>query len=156
PIIFITASYRDDRYVRDGYAAGAADYITKPFDPDVVRARVHAFADLFKQRERLRLAQVGRALDELAALLERERSARHDGELANAEKAEFVALLPHELRTPLTAILGWVKVARTTSPTPEVDNALETIEKNALAQKRLIDDLLEMSRIRTGKLRIEV
>ena len=51
PIVFLTAIHREDQYARQGYATGAADYITKPFDPDVLRARVRAFADLFRQRE---------------------------------------------------------------------------------------------------------
>ena len=59
PIIFLTAIHNDELYARRGYASGAADYITKPFDPDVLRARVRAFVDLFQQRERLRVAQVG-------------------------------------------------------------------------------------------------
>ena len=59
PIIFLTAIHRDETFVKQGYATGAADYITKPFDPDIVRARVKAFVDLFEQRETIRRAQVG-------------------------------------------------------------------------------------------------
>ncbi|HVZ32661.1 MAG TPA: response regulator, partial [Polyangiaceae bacterium] len=58
PIIFLTALHRDEAYVRRGYAIGAADYVTKPFDAEVLRARVKAFVDLFQQREAVRQAQV--------------------------------------------------------------------------------------------------
>ena len=58
PIIFLTALHRDESYMRRGYAVGAADYITKPFDADVLRARVKAFVDLFQQREAVRRTQV--------------------------------------------------------------------------------------------------
>ena len=58
PIVFVTAIYRDEEYIRRGYMAGAADYITKPFDADVVRARVKAFVELFEQREKIRQAEV--------------------------------------------------------------------------------------------------
>ena len=58
PIIFLTAIHRDEGYARKGYASGAADYITKPYDPDILRARVKAFADLFRQREELRARDV--------------------------------------------------------------------------------------------------
>jgi signal transduction histidine kinase/DNA-binding response OmpR family regulator len=58
PIIFLTAIHRDDTFARRGYSIGGADYITKPFDPDILRARVRAFVDLFNQRETLRAAQV--------------------------------------------------------------------------------------------------
>jgi CheY-like chemotaxis protein len=59
PILFLTAIHRDERYRRKGYETGAADYITKPFDADILRARVKAFVDLFGQREEVRRAQVG-------------------------------------------------------------------------------------------------
>ncbi len=58
PVVFVTAIYRDEQYVKRGYATGAADYITKPYDPDVIRARVKAFVDLYEQREKVRRGQV--------------------------------------------------------------------------------------------------
>jgi signal transduction histidine kinase/DNA-binding response OmpR family regulator len=58
PVVFVTAIYRDEQYVKRGYASGAADYITKPYDPDVIRARVKAFVDLYEQREKVRRGQV--------------------------------------------------------------------------------------------------
>ena len=87
---------------------------------------------------------------ERTAALERERD-------ANRLKDEFLATLSHELRTPLNAVLGWTRVlraARVEPPTQE--RALESIERNARAQARLIEDLLEISRIVTGKLRLQV
>ena len=71
PIIFLTAIYRDEGYARRGYATGAADYMTKPFDADVLRARVKAFVDLFKQRERLRRREVGERTRERDAAMAR-------------------------------------------------------------------------------------
>jgi len=163
PIIFLTAIHRDEQYVRKGYASGAADYITKPLDPEVLRARVKAFVDLFQQRERLRLAEVGErtrerddALQQLAALLASERAARREAEIANSAKDEFLATVSHELRTPLSAILGWAVIARRHAPPPEVDRALGTIERNARAQMRIIEDVLDVGRIISGKLRLEI
>jgi signal transduction histidine kinase len=163
PIIFLTAVHLDETYVRKGYASGAADYITKPFDPEVLRARVKAFVDLFQQRERLRRVQVGertrerdQALEKLAALLNSERAARRDAEIANRAKDEFLATVSHELRTPLSAILGWAVIARQSATSPDVERALTTIERNARAQMRIIEDVLDMGRIVSGKLQLEM
>ena len=72
-------------------------------------------------------------------------------------KDEFLATLSHELRTPLNAILGWTRLLRGKAlPEASIDGALEKVERNALMQARLVDDLLEVSRITTGKLRIDV
>ncbi len=84
------------------------------------------------------------------AALERERD-------ANRLKDEFLATLSHELRTPLNAVLGWARVLRATRADEETQTrGLESIERNARAQARLIEDLLEISRIVTGKLRLQV
>jgi signal transduction histidine kinase len=96
------------------------------------------------------------AEQERARLLVLEQAARKQAEEANRMKDEFLATLSHELRTPLNAILGWVQVLRT----GKLDEAaaarsLETIERNARAQAQLIADLLDVSRIITGKLRLE-
>jgi signal transduction histidine kinase len=163
PIIFLTAIHRDEEYARKGYASGAADYITKPFDADVVRARVRAFVDLFHQRERLRVQEVGErtrerdeALEKLAALLASEREARREAESANRAKDEFLATVSHELRTPLGAILGWTVIAQRQSPSPDVARALSIIERNARAQMRIVEDVLDVGRVAGGKMRLEV
>jgi signal transduction histidine kinase/ActR/RegA family two-component response regulator len=89
-------------------------------------------------------------------LLESERSARVQAEAANRMKDEFLATVSHELRTPLTAILGWANLARSNEMGAEgTQRALETIERNAKAQAQLVEDLLDMSRIISGKLRLD-
>lgn len=89
--------------------------------------------------------------------LESERAARAEAERASRMKDEFLATLSHELRTPLNAILGWTHLLA--QPDQEEDDlkiGLDTIERNARAQARIIDDLLDMSRIISGKVRLEV
>ena len=96
-----------------------------------------------------------RAQEEREKLLERERVAREAAEAANRSKDDFLATLSHELRTPLQAMLGWLWVLRN-GPLDESSsaNALMTIERNARSQAQLIEDLLDISRIITGKLRL--
>ena len=87
-------------------------------------------------------------------LLEEERSGRLEAEKASRLREEFLATLSHELRTPLHAILGWVNLLRMGALTSEEElhNAYKVLERNARAQARLIDDLLDLSRIATGRL----
>ncbi len=97
------------------------------------------------------------AEEERSQLLAREREARRHAEQADRLKDEFLATLSHELRTPLTAIFGWASLLRSDDvPVEEVAHALEIIERNARAQARLVDELLDVSRIITGNLRVDV
>jgi len=93
-----------------------------------------------------------------AALLLREQEARAQLEAANRSKDEFLATVSHELRTPLNAILGWTRMLRTGAVEggENLQRALETIERNARAQSQLVEDILDVSRIIAGKLRVQV
>jgi PAS domain S-box-containing protein len=98
-----------------------------------------------------------RAEQEREQLLEREQALRTKAEEANRLKDEFLATLSHELRTPLTAMIGWTRMLRLKElDEPTAEHALETVERNAKAQAQLIEDLLDVSRIITGNLRLDV
>ena len=98
-----------------------------------------------------------RLTDERAALLANERAARAEVERASRMKDEFLATLSHELRTPLNAVVGWSQILRRGTQTEaDLREGLATIERNALAQARIIEDLLDMSRIINGKVRLDV
>ncbi|MBW4555050.1 MAG: PAS domain S-box protein [Trichormus sp. ATA11-4-KO1] len=97
------------------------------------------------------------AEQECDRLLQRERSARQEAEVANRIKDQFLAILSHELRTPLNPILGWAKLLRCRKFDEKTANqALETIERNAKLQTQLIEDLLDVSRILQGKLSLNI
>lgn len=99
--------------------------------------------------------RVALAIDN-ARLFAEEREARQEAEAANRAKDEFLTTLSHELRTPLTPVIGWVHMVRTGMlPPDEIDHGLSVIEKNAHALKRLINDLLDMTAILSGKMRME-
>lgn len=98
-----------------------------------------------------------RAQDEREHLLSLEREARREAEEASRLKDEFLATLSHELRTPLTAILGWAHMLGHGKPDEAAfKHALGVIERNARAQAQLVEDLLDVSRVITGKLKLEV
>jgi PAS domain S-box-containing protein len=90
-------------------------------------------------------------------LLESEREARFEAERANRLKDEFLATVSHELRTPLTAVLGWANILRVGKLQGEdLKQAIDTIERNARVQAQIIEDLLDMSRIISGKVGLDV
>lgn len=98
------------------------------------------------------------AEEERTRLLHEAQAARQEAEAANQTKDRFLATLSHELRTPLNAILGWTSVLATSEVPldPEVTQGLEVIERNARAQVQLVDDLLDMNRIVSGKVKLEI
>ena len=122
---------------------GAAALISRRFD------------ERRRQLER-EVAERRRAEGYREALLVSERAARAEAERATRLKDEFVATLSHELRTPLNAIVGWAGILRTDHRAASVSQGLEVIERNAKAQAQMIEDLLDMSRIVSGKLRIDL
>ncbi|WP_437639290.1 hybrid sensor histidine kinase/response regulator [Sorangium sp. So ce854] len=118
-------------------------------DPDgSIAGVVSSFFDVTAQR---------RAEAERRALLAAAQAARREAETASHLKDEFLATMSHELRTPLTAVLGWIRMLRTGKLADDRrERALETVERNAQAQAQLVDDLLDISRIMAGKLRLDV
>lgn len=141
---------------------GAQDYLTKPFSVAELRQRVRNLVAMKRARELLQneLASRSQNLEKLAAevaLRKREAEAAHaEANAANRAKDHFLATVSHELRTPLTAVLGWVRLLQTGSVDESaMARALETIERNAKIQAQLIDEILDVSRIITGKLRLD-
>jgi signal transduction histidine kinase len=141
---------------------GAYDYLVKPCDIDVMKHTIrrgveHRKLMLAEQKARADLEQLNLDLEQ--RIIERTAElTRLNAELAEANRAKdvFLATLSHELRTPLTPVVGWIKLLRSGNlDTKSVSQALDAIERNAWLQARLIDDLLDTSRIATGKLQFE-
>jgi PAS domain S-box-containing protein len=276
PIIFLTAIHKDPRNIFRGYEEGAVDYLLKPFEPQILRAKVQVFVDLWRMGELLRRQQAmlraqelvevekrselrfhaltdsmpqcvwaarsdgevyycnrvwreyagedtgitffegvpeedfvevreqyraavrkgepfereqqlrrhdgsylwhllrmvperdglqritgwictATDIDENRRLLASEKEARSQAEIANRTKDEFLATVSHELRTPLNAILGWTRMLRSGAvESKSMPRVLETIERNARAQTQLVEDILDVSRIIAGKMRVDI
>ena len=88
-------------------------------------------------------------------VLEREQAARAQAERHSRTKDDFIAVLSHELRTPLNAIVGWVHILKRRGTTPEGVKGLDAIERNVKTQARIISDILDVSRINSGKLQLD-
>jgi PAS domain S-box-containing protein len=114
-----------------------------------------AFAEDFARRAAMAIENA-LALRDAEVARAREQALRSAAELANRAKDEFLATVSHELRTPLNAILGWTVLLRRRNPSSDVDRGLATIERNARQQTKLIEDVLDVSRIISGKLVLNV
>ena len=147
PVILLSRDAAEDAVI-EGLLAGADDYLVMPVSTGELLARI---------RSRIMLADMrGQARWRMEAEAVHEREARSHAEEANRMKDEFIATLSHELRTPLSAIVGWSAVLRgeRAEDPAMVQKALEVIDRSARAQVQIIEDILDMSRIITGKLTI--
>lgn len=141
PILQISSTAVSSAEQVKGLEYGADVYVTEPIDGDVLLATIRA------------LVRARHAEREVANALQRERAARLVAEEANATKNDFIATLSHELRTPLNALLGSVwQLRHAATDDAARGRALDRIERSASAQARLINDLLDLSRIAKGKL----
>jgi len=144
------------RVRKDGTTLWASVTITALRD---ATGRLVGYAKLTRDlTETRRVEAIELAGEQREHLLDAERSARMAAQRATRVKDEFLATLSHELRTPLSAILGWTQIllkGHVTGPSDQ-QRAIEVIDRNARAQVRLIDDLLDLSRIMTGKIRLDL
>jgi len=160
PIIFLTAYYNEDQHILEGYGTGAVDYLHKPVNPSVLRSKVAVFAELHKKRRALEGAN--RALKDLNESLDRRVTERTTALLesearlleANRRKDEFLATLAHELRNPLAPVRNAAQVLRLKGVDGELKWASELIDRQVSAMSRLIDDLMDVSRINQGKIEL--
>ena len=152
PIIFVTAHGHDDQSVLRAYKLGAVDFLFKPLNTDVLRAKTSVFIELVKAQARDR----EHALREQRVQLENEalRVANEQLALADRHKNEFLAVLGHELRNPLAPIrtsLDLLAQAADKAPSPRL---LDILDRQLGHMTRLVDDLLDVSRIDAGKLEL--
>jgi signal transduction histidine kinase len=169
PIIFLTAYYNEDQHILTGYDAGAVDYLHKPVNAHILRSKVAVFAELFHKSRaievanRTLLAEVAERrraeerLLELNATLE-ERVLNRTEALRDADrrKDEFLATLAHELRNPLAPVRNAIELLQLQGPaTPELQWAKDVIERQMQTMTRLIDDLMDMSRVSQGKIELK-
>ncbi|MBL9090432.1 MAG: response regulator [Planctomycetaceae bacterium] len=148
PIIFLTA-YPDDAFAHRGYLLGAVDFILTPVVPEVIRTKVGVFVELYRANQ-----QVRRQAEERIALAQ-EHAARLAAERSNQAKSEFLANVSHELRTPMNAIIGMTDLALDEALTPLVREHLLTVKSNAHLLLDLMNEILDFSKLESGKFSLE-
>lgn len=162
PIVFVSAGSKERNYAFKGYESGAVDFLYKPLDSHTVKSKVNVFIDLYRHRKALKqqvnaLENSRREQEELLAVLRR---TQQELEQAVRMRDDFMSIVSHELRTPLNTLKleGYIRRMHLEEGDAEafsLDNMarmLETDERQVQLLIRLIDDMLDVSRIRTGKL----
>ena len=162
PIVFVTAAGREMNYAFKGYESGAVDFLHKPLDTAAVKSKVSVFVDLYRQRKVLdrQLQALERSRQEQEVLLGQLQAARGELEHAVRMRDDFMSIVSHEVRTPLNGLiletqLRKLHLARGNLAAFSADKLQAMVERderqiNSLI--RLIEDMLDVSRIRTGKL----
>ena len=160
-IIFVSAVHLSDLDRLKGYQSGAVDYVSVPIIPELLRAKVSIFAELYRKTrdsERLTRELEDRVLErtaELEELMQRQTALTDQLREADRRKDEFLALLAHELRNPLAPVLNAVGIMRLKQTSdPELIWCRDVIERQANQLTRLVDDLLDISRITLGKIKL--
>lgn len=145
PIVFVTAHQEDNLLIYESYQTGAVDLLFKPLDAFAVRSKVKVFVELAKQKKQLELH-----LKELERL-------RLESDAANSAKSIFLANMSHEIRTPLAAIMGFseiiLKEQRENKKSDE--SYFEAVDRNGKLLMKLIDDILDLSKIEANKSELE-
>jgi signal transduction histidine kinase len=160
-IIFVSAVHLSDLDQIKGYESGAVDYVSVPVIPELLRAKVSVFAELYrKTRDSERLTReledrVTARTAELEASMLRQMALTDQLREADRRKDEFLALLAHELRNPLAPVVNAVNIMHLKEPgDPDLQWCREVIERQAGQLTRLVDDLLDVSRITLGKIKL--
>ncbi|WP_051293797.1 hybrid sensor histidine kinase/response regulator [Pseudoduganella violaceinigra] len=157
PIVFVSAAGKELNYAFKGYEAGAVDFLYKPLDADAVKSKVNVFVDLYKQKQEVRqtVAQRDATVQELNAV-------QQELERALEMRDQFMSMVAHELRTPLNTLYLEAQMRKLQLERGNMDHfAPQQLERMVArdmrqihAMVRLIDDMLDVSRIRSGKLSI--
>ncbi|QZP31801.1 hybrid sensor histidine kinase/response regulator [Pseudomonas sp. DR48] len=164
PIVFVSAAGRELNYAFKGYESGAVDFLHKPLDIHAVKSKVNVFVDLYRQSKAMKqqVEALERSRREQEALLKQLQATQNELEQAVRMRDDFMSIVAHELRTPLNGLiletqLRKMHLARDNAAAFTLDKMHAMVDRDERQIKsliRLIEDMLDVSRIRTGKLSI--
>ncbi|CAI2718631.1 response regulator [Nitrospina watsonii] len=153
PIIFVTASSKEEPYVFKGYQRGAVDYLYKPLNPIILKSKVSVFLDLFNQR-----SLIQKQSNDLELEMKETQRLKEIADNANQAKSEFLSRMNHEIRTPLNAIFGYAQIMKLDEKilTPRQRNGVEGIYRAGQHLMRLIDNVLDLAKIESGNISLHI
>ncbi|WP_448092761.1 hybrid sensor histidine kinase/response regulator [Pseudomonas lini] len=164
PIVFVSAAGRELNYAFKGYESGAVDFLHKPLDVHAVKSKVNVFVDLYRQSKAMKhqVEALEQSRREQEALLKQLQNTQNELEQAVRMRDDFMSIVAHEVRTPLNGLiletqLRKMHLARDNAAAFTLDKMHTMVDRDERQIKsliRLIEDMLDVSRIRTGKLSI--
>jgi signal transduction histidine kinase len=164
PIVFVSAAGRELNYAFKGYESGAVDFLYKPLDIHAVKSKVNVFVELYRQSKAMKqqVEELEQSRREQEALLKQLQSTQLELEQAVRMRDDFMSIVAHEVRTPLNGLiletqLRKMHLARDNAAAFTLDKMHAMVDRDERQIKsliRLIEDMLDVSRIRTGKLSI--
>ena len=144
-VIFVTAIFKEPKYVVKGLETGALDYLYKPLDVNITVAKVDSFIKTVKIQQRIKQIESEQA----ALILAKERA-----EQAKRVKENFLANMSHEIRTPINGIIGLSHLLKNTDPTTDQGNMIHLLEVSSQSLLGIVNDILDLSKIEAGKFKI--
>ena len=157
PLIFLTAYDKDSTEIVRGYSIGAADYLFKPINYQILRSKVSVFVELNQKNAELRRLseQQRHEINEHKRTQEELRLAKIKAEVANQMKSEILANMSHEIRTPMNAILGFTEILTRMTDNDRQRIYLNNIQASGRLLLKLINDILDLSKLESGRMNLE-